>query len=218
MHTMNIFYRYLLLFLLIPCWANAQVGINTTTPDTNTVLDVNGKLRIGDVSGVASLNSTDGLQFTVTDSINNNIVLGIDASSDFFIDNNKVILNSGRHTRIKYISLNANGEQHNLDLGIDSTNKGVVIFLIDNPSDIKITGITGATEGRRIVLVNMTENKKLKIYNENAHSSAENRILVKTSDNKTKSGKGSISLVYSTDQHIGGRWIAYEMEAPNNPD
>ncbi len=216
MNTINKF-KYLLILLIVPCLASAQVGINTTTPNTDTALDVNGKMRIGDVSGAASLNRSDGLQLMVADANNNNIVVGIDASSDFTIEDNKVKLNTGRHVQSKYINLKTQGEQHNLDLGIDADEKGVVIFFLDNLHDIKITGISGGTEGRRIVLVNMTSNKKLRIYNEKANSSPQNRIRVKTSANKTKAGKGSISLVYTADENLGGgRWIAYEMEAAHN--
>ena len=49
--------------LLLTSWAfsfslEAQVGVNTTSPDPNTMLDVNGKMIIRDVESVASIENT----------------------------------------------------------------------------------------------------------------------------------------------------------------
>jgi hypothetical protein len=207
---------FLFLSLTVILGSYAQVGINTVNPNPNSALDINGKLIIRDLSAEPITNINDvQLMLTSTDGT----VSSVDVSADISINNDELVVGTGRYYGIKAINLgNANENAlANLDLGLEDENKGKVVFMLDNNQDIKLTGIKGGTEGRRIIIINNSGNKKLEIKNEDNSSTSLNRIKNFSKDSKTNKGSGSIELVYTT-EISGGRWIAYSFDEGQDND
>lgn len=96
-----------------------------------------------------------------------------------------------------YWSLNANnlqfavttlttfaGNQHNLNLVADKS-----IFRVCSSANYDLTGLTGGVDGRFVAICNVCNTGNVRIMNDNANSSAANRILI--------GGGGSFSFGYN---------------------
>lgn len=96
------------------------------------------------------------------------------------------------------------GEEFNdLDLLLGSTNIDKVVFrLTGRSNNYKITGISGGTDGRHIVLYNI-ESVNLTLVAESVNSIKKNRLET-LANNVATSGKGTTELVYDG---VSQRWI-----------
>lgn len=204
-------YLLLLFTIVLGGTLSAQVGINTTNPQAD--LDVNGKVRIQDLSGTGA--SLAGAKLLATEP--DGTVVEVD-SGDLEIDSGGNINITGggggsasTQFEIAVIDLNnASGNVNNLDLSLGGANSSVVMFILQNTSgDINLRGIQGGTNGRRIILVNDTGNTINFIWEANNNG---NQLLRYTEDESTNANGGSMSLVYTTDLNISGAWLAYNLD------
>ena len=98
----------------------------------------------------------------------------------------------------------SNEVYNNLDLDLLGANASKTLFrLIDRTASYHITGISGGTDGRHIVLYNVSASN-LKIYDQDARSLASNRIITLNGGFVGTSGEGTAELVYDGAQ---SRWI-----------
>ena len=187
----------LLSIFFVPFLAFSQVGINTTNPQAT--LDVNGSLR---VTSIPSSNAAK--------------VIGADA------DGTVSQVNIGDNLQLSSGTLHSNGSTkyfvttkstptifsghpfHNVDLQLTTTNKDIVVFRLSGSShNYEFTGISGGTDGKHIILLNVSSNN-FKITNESLLSLPQNRIITMAGGFEQTSGEGLVELVY--DATIS-RWI-----------
>ena len=175
----------------------AQVGVNTTEPEES--LHVAGTLRVentGTVTTTKILGRDDkgtvgtinvGEHITIT---NNTLISS--GSSDYGIVNYPV-------------SASVPGTQfHNIDLDLDADNLyKVVIRLTGATSSYEFTGIQGGSDGRHIVLLNVTT-ENFKLVHEDSNSLPENRIWTLGNSFEATSGMGAMELVYDG---VLERWL-----------
>lgn len=182
---------------------HAQVGINTTDPKQE--LDINGHLRVRDLSQSGAGLAGGSLLFTEADGT----VVGL-SSLDLEVDsNNNINIGGGRFYRIAHVDVGSGSTLDNLDLDLDGANRGATMIVLtgSSGSDIEISGIKDGVDGRHIIIVN-DFSKKITIKDQDGGSDAENRIDVKTSTNVTNDNVGSMELVY--DGTIN-RWILFKL-------
>lgn len=180
----------------------AQVGINTTTPQDD--LDINGTLRIQNTGTINSSKilgrDTNGTVGTIDVGdnlvINNNTIHGT-GSSDYGIIN--VVIPSFFPGQL----------HHNLDLQLTGNNLFKTVIRITGPiNNFEITGIAGGTDGRHIVLLNATVSN-MKVNHEHLGSIAANRInTLSGSPSESTSGRGAIELVYDG---VLARWLVLNV-------
>jgi hypothetical protein len=91
-----------------------------------------------------------------------------------------------------------NGDTDNL-----VTSKSSVVRITGPTGGFGFTGIAGGVNGRVVTLINTTS-QNMTIYNQNAGSSAENRIITGTGANIATTGSGAVSLIYLVDD---SRWF-----------
>jgi len=133
----------------------AQVGINTSDPKQE--LDVNGRLRVRDLSQTGAGLVGGSLLFTEADGT----VVGL-SSTDVDIDiNNNLNISGGRFYKVARVDVGSSSSLDNLDLDLDASNIGatVVILTGSSGSDLEITGIKDGTDGRHIILLNDFDKK-----------------------------------------------------------
>lgn len=190
--------KTLLLFIfLVPILAFSQVGINTTTPQAT--LDVNGSLR---VTSIPSSNAAK--------------VIGTDANgtvSQVVIGDNLQLASGTLHSNgsTKYFvatkstpTLFSGFPFHNVDLELTTTNKDIVVFRLSGSShNFEFTGVAGGTDGKHIILLNVSANN-FKISDESPLSLPQNRIITMAGGFEQTSGAGLVEMVY--DATIN-RWI-----------
>lgn len=175
----------------------AQVGVNTTTPQET--LDINGTVRIQNTGTINSSkilgrdsNGTVGTIDVGDNVVINNNILHATGSSDYGIIN--VVL----------FSIFPGQLHHNFDLQLTGNNLFKTVIRITGPiNNFSITGIAGGTDGRHIILLNMTTNN-MTLENEHLGSIAINRINTLGSPGENTSGRGAIDLVYDG---VLARWL-----------
>ncbi len=187
----------LLFIILVPFVALSQVGINTTTPQAT--LDVNGSLRVAnvpssnaakvigtDVNGtVSQVNIGDNLQLTSG-------TLHSNGSTKYFVATKSTP------------TLFSGFPFHNVDLELTTTNKDIVVFRLSGSShNYEFTGVSGGTDGKHIILLNVSANN-FKVSDESPLSLPQNRIITMAGGFEQTSGAGLVELVY--DGTIN-RWI-----------
>jgi len=93
---------------------------------------------------------------------------------------------------------------NNVDLDLSGDNSSVTVFRITGASNsFDFTGIAGGTDGKHILLLNITSNN-FGVVNEDSRSLEENRILTLGSPSESTSGTGAIELIYDG---VLERWI-----------
>jgi len=189
----------LYIFVVIPFFLFSQVGINTTNPQET--LHIEGTLCITDTSTkiaekIAGLD-TKGTVTGVT--VGNNLdltgnVLSSTATGSAYYFVATVSLPGG-----------ISGQDYdNLDLDLLGVNASKTLFrLTDRTAGYDLTGIAGGTDGRHIVLFNVSTSN-LKIYNEDSRSLPQNGIITLKGGFVGTSGQGTAELVYDG---ALARWI-----------
>lgn len=174
---------------MLPVLVFSQVGINTTDP--LETLHINGTVRIVNTS------STTATQLMGSD--NNGTI------------NNAII---GQNLALTGGTLNAfgsaaygitslvipdgpvNEEFDDQDLGVNGVNQDKTVFrLTGRTNNYRFTGISGGTDGRHIVLINIPS-VNFRLENESTSSLAQNRIITLSGNFESTSGQGSAELVY----------------------
>jgi len=191
--------KLLYIFVITPFFLFSQVGINTTTPQET--LHVEGTLCVTDTSTKTS-NRIAGLD-------TNGTMAGITVGTNLQLTGNVLSANSTSSPTVYLVGTRIfpNGvpgdEFHDLDMSIATTNSDKVVFrLVGRNNNYKITGISGGTDGRHIVLYNV-ETVNLTFVAESAFSQPENRLET-LANNVATSGKGTAELVYDG---ASQRWI-----------
>ena len=206
----------MLVFLL--CFVStsiAQVGINTTTPNPNSALDVNGRIVIQDLSRTGSGISGVGILLVEQDGT----IIKADLSSELItIDlSDEITINqtSSSSTSEKIVLINEEFEtKDNWDIGLDGDNNDVTVFIIrksNGGNELKLRGIVGGTEGRKIRIIN-DSGYKIKFEEDKNEASSGNKIFIYTRKVEMSS-YGSCELIYSTAiSDDGGHWNIVQMD------
>lgn len=192
-----------LIFILIfaPLSIFSQVGVNTTTPEET--LHVEGTFRVTNTSTetptkLTGLNS-DGTLTDVT--IGSNLSL-----TGSTLSANAVSSSSPTIYLVATIPLadGSPGDKFNdLDMGVSTTNVDKVVFrFTGRTANYKITGISDGTDGRHLVLFNVSTSN-MSVNDESTDSLPQNRIITLAS-NVATSGQGTAELVYDAPLQ---RWI-----------
>lgn len=189
----------LYIFLLTPFFIFSQVGINTTTPQET--LHVEGTLRVTNTT-TKTADKISGLDA-------NGTVAGVTVGQNLELTGN--VLSSTATGSAYYfvatISLpggTSGQDYNNLNLDLLGGNISKTLFrLTDRTAGYNITGISGGTDGRHIVLFNVSTSN-LKIYDEDTRSLANNRIITLNNGFVNTSGQGTAELVYDGSLN---RWI-----------
>ncbi len=215
MNTINLLNRFLLLLLLIPFFASAQVGINTTTPNPNSALDVNGRVIIQDLSRTGT--GISGVKILLIEQDGSLIEATLDANLISEDNTNELTIsnNSTTTTNEKIVLINeAFGAKNNWDLEIDGNNSDATVFIIRKGSggnELKIRGIIGGTDGRKIRIIN-DSGKKIKFEEDRNEASSGNKIYIYT-QHKEMQTYGSCELIYSTAiSDDGGHWTLVQLD------
>ncbi len=160
----------------------ARVGINTTSPEED--LDIDGTLRIRN-TGTINSSKIPGRDSKGT-------VGTIDVGDNLIITNNIFhAVGASDYGIVEYIisSPDPGTQFHNMDLGLDVSNLyKVVIRFVGAANNFEITGIKKGTDGRHIILLNLSS-VNMKMLNNNIGSSPINRISTLGSSSAT-SGTG----------------------------
>ena len=194
--------KYLILTLLfVSNLIYAQVGIGTTSPQET--LDINGSIRVS--------NTTKSLATKIMGAdahgTLNEVVVGDN------LELNSGTLNATGSTKyfVKTLTFptTSSGQQfHNVNLDLNGANKDKTVFRIAGSSHgFEFTGLSGGTDGKHIVLVNVSSNN-FKLPNESTASSAQNRILTLAGVFEQTSGQGVAELVYDGTLQ---RWIIFNF-------
>jgi len=201
--------------LLFSTTVVAQVGINTTSPNANSMLDVNGRVVVRDFSRTGTglvgvkllLVEADGTLITATVPAD---ALSVSAAQAISLNNTA----SGASTeKITVVEENFN-TKNNWDLDLDGDNSDVTVFIVHKSSgggELKIRGISGGTEGRKIRIIN-DSGENIKFEEDKSQANDGNRIYIYTEHDKLKD-YGSCELVYSTDVSSGlGHWCIVQLD------
>lgn len=86
--------------------------------------------------------------------------------------------------------------------------KSSVVRIAGPTGAFGFSGIDGGINGRVVTLINTTA-QNMTIYNQNAGSSAENRIITGTGADITTTGPGVVSLIYLVDD---SRWYVLSSQ------
>ncbi|MFD0964186.1 hypothetical protein [Pseudofulvibacter geojedonensis] len=185
--------KLLYILILSPYFIFSQVGINTTTPQET--LHVEGTLCVTNTT-TKTPNKLAGLDAngTLTD-----VVVG----SNLQLTGNVLsATGGGGGSSAVYLVTTINvpdgppGEElHNFDINLSGANSDKVVFrLVGRTANYKITGISGGTDGRHIVLFNVSTSN-LTLNAEDTDSLAQNRLIT-LANNVATSGQGTAELVY----------------------
>lgn len=162
---------YIFPCLLFSITSFSQVGINTTTP--TTTLDVNGNIRVRDLSNRTGLEAVK--------------VIGIDEKGHFvevsigknidLIDNRLVVTDRTQELGDNPTPLTGS-QTDNLRLAVlpgePNYGKSIIRIIRDVPGDTEITGFEAAPDGTHIWLYAV--DGKLKLIDNSTDSLPENRI------------------------------------------
>jgi len=189
-------------FSLLPLFLFSQVGINTTTP--LETLHVEGTLCVTNTSTKTPL-KISGLDTkgTLTD-----VLLG----ANLQLTGNVLSANTSTSTSspTRYLSATVNlptgspgDEFDDLDISLSTLNANKVLIRLEGRSfNYKITGISGGTDGRHLILFNV-EAVNMNLNNKDTSSLAQNRIIT-LANNLLTSGQGTAELVYDG---VLQRWV-----------
>ncbi len=214
MNTINLLNRFLLLLLLVPFFASAQVGINTTTPNPNSALDVNGRIVIQDLSRTGT--GTSGVKILLIEQDGSLIEATLDANLISENNTNELtISNNNTTSNEKIVLINESfGTKNNWDLELDGDNSDATVFIIRKGSggdELIIRGIKGGTDGRKIRIIN-DSGKKIKFEEDKNEASSGNKIYIYT-QYKYMTTYGSCELIYSTAiSDDGGHWNIVQLD------
>lgn len=185
--------------LLLPALTIAQVGINTTTPQET--LHVEGTLCVTDVSTKTATKLT-GLD-------ENGTLAGITVGTNLDLTGNVLSAKTGTSPSVYLVTtINvqdgpSGDEFHNFDMGVNGVNSDKVVFrLVGRTANFKLTGISGGTDGRHLVIYNV-ETVNLTFEAESLNSLPQNRLET-LANNVATSGKGTAEFVYDG---AAQRWI-----------
>lgn len=193
--------KLLYIFAITPFFLFSQVGINTTNPQET--LHVEGTMCITETSTkvptrIAGMDA-------------NGTVAGITVGANLQLTGNVLSANAvSASSPTIYLVANIAiptgppGEQMNdLELDLSGANVDKVVFrLTGRTNNYKITGISGGTDGRHIVLYNV-ETVNLTLVAESTDSLPVNRLET-LANNVATSGKGTAEFVYDGTSQ---RWI-----------
>ncbi len=183
--------------LLCPLFMFSQVGINTTTPlDT---LHVNGTVRIENTSSTTST----ALMGADSNGTINDVTIGSNLSLT------SGTLNAFGSASYGIVSVAipdgpSNEQFDDYDLGVNTTNQNKTVFrLTGRTSNYIFTGISGGTDGRHIILLNISS-VNFRLEDEDTSSAAANRIVTLSGNFEATSGQGSAEMVYDSTLQ---RWV-----------
>ncbi len=218
MNSIILLNRSLFLILLVPFFTSAQVGINTTTPNPNSALDVNGRIVIQDLSRTGT--GISGVKILLIEQDGTLIQASVDADLISEDNNNTLTISNNNNnntttTNEKIVLINESfGTKNNWDLDLDGGNSDATVFIIHKDSggnELKIRGIKGGTDGRKIRIIN-DSGKKIKFEEDKNEASFGNKIYIFTSENEM-STYGSCELIYSTAiSDDGGHWNLIQLD------
>lgn len=202
---MKNFYSLLIVLVFTFSLLQAQVGINTITPQAS--LDVNGDLIIRSMkdvttSGVIVGADADGLFTEVK------IGAGLNLSSNILI-----APGDGKPTSYKLGSIiistpNPNTRFDNLNLDLAGANQNnLILKIIGSTNGYTITGIAGGVDGRHLILYN-PNGVNMTVDNDSNQSLAVNRILTLANGSIATSNQGTVELVYDG---AAQRWIVINI-------
>jgi hypothetical protein len=206
----------ILLFVVVFCFLNkevfAQVGINTTTPNLNVSLDINGRVMIQDLSRTAEnltgvkmiLSEADGTLIEAT--LPSNLITKDETTHQI-----SMIEKSNTTEKIELL-FEASGSKNNWDLGLDAVNSDVTIFIIRSSGNLTIRGIQGGIEGRKIRIIN-DSSFKIKFNDEDSNSSNIGNRYYNYSGFNEMNKYGSCLLVYSSEISTNGHWNIVQMSS-----
>ncbi len=205
---------FLLFFLNVSI---AQVGINTTDPNENSALDVNGRVIVQDLSRTGSGISGVGILLVEQDGtlikaeLSSDLIT-IDGSDEITINNTfssstteKIVLFEERFQT-----------KNNWDLDLGGANSDVTVFIIRKDSgndELKIRGIAGGTEGRKIKIIN-DSGEDIKFDEDHNDAADGDKVYIYTQENKMKN-YGTCELIYSTDVSNNGHWCLVQLDKYN---
>lgn len=185
-----------------PLWS--QVGIGTTAPQET--LDINGTLR---VEGSDDTNEATGL----IGADNDGTLTTLNIDSSLTLINNTLELTRSYIYDIGIVDISGapviSGELPDLDLliGPGDVNEGkTVIYVINTPSNVKLTGIQDGVNGLHIFFYHFDATNNIQFLNEDSGGNTSvltNRIKVLT-NSETISGKGCVELIYDGNSE---RWL-----------
>lgn len=192
---------YCYCFLFISFFTYSQVGINTITPQetlhvegtfcvSNTVTKTPDKVAGLDTNGtMTDVIVGSGLQ--LTGNVLSTTGGGAGSSAVYLV------------TTINVPDGSPGDEFDDYDIDLGGANSDKVVFrLVGRTANYKITGILGGTDGRHIVLFNVSTSN-LTLVAESSSSVAQNRLIT-LANNVATSGQGTAELVYDAALQ---RWI-----------
>ena len=184
---------------------NAQVGIGTTNPEAT--LHVVGTLKVETTNTATPTKLTgvdaNGVMGDVTLGTNLTFSAGTLSVSDGGDDHSKETM--------AIISEDFN-TLNNWDIGLGGANSDVTVFIVRKNSgagELKIRGISGGTDGRRIRIINDSGNDIR--FEKDTGGTAGNKIYIFTQDNKM-TNYGSCLLIYSTNISSDGHWCLVQLD------
>lgn len=187
------------LFIVLPLFVFSQVGINTTNPQET--LHVEGTLCVSNTTTV----TPNKLSGTNTDGVLTDVIVGnnLDLTGNVLSAD---VRGGSAFYLVATIPVpdGPPGEQlHNFDIDLSGANADKVVFrLVGRTANYKITGIAGGTDGRHIVLFNVSLSN-LTLVAESTASLPQNRMIT-LANNVATSGQGTAELVYDGTLQ---RWI-----------
>ncbi len=181
------------LFVFAPLFMFSQVGINTTTPQET--LDVEGTLRVS--------NTTSCMPNKISGTNGDGVLTDIYVGANLQLTGNVLSATAGGGGGSAYYLVGTvlvpdgppGEELHDYDMGVNTINANRVVFrLVGRTANYKITGISGGTDGRHIVLFNVSTSN-LTLVAESTDSLPQNRMIT-LANNVATSGQGTAELVY----------------------
>lgn len=171
----------------------SQIGINTTSPQET--LHVEGTFR--------ATNTTSVLPSKLSGLDTNGTLTDVVVGDNLELSGNRLnaissVTSSPAYYLVATINVTdgpPNEEFDDFDLLLGGVNSDKVVFrLVGRTSNYKITGISGGTDGRHIVLFNVSTSN-MSVDDQATGSLAENRIIT-LGNNVATSGQGTGELVY----------------------
>lgn len=176
----------------------SQVGIGTTNP--LSTLHVQGSMRVTNTNNTTTTTKLTGTcgQGVVADvTIGNNLYLQNNVLHATEFDNSVY-----KVAGVQLLTPVANYVTDNVDLNLNTTNSGVVVFrLYGSTQNFTIKGIVGGVDGRHIILYNSSP-VNMKIAHLSSSTPANDLDTIGTST--ATSGIGTVEMVYDGST---SRWI-----------